>query len=218
MPPVKFSFTVSLVISFLFLLITFWIFYKYSWSAEAAKDALSTTGSYFGAAATLGAAIIAAYLFNDWKLQHNKVVEKELAWDVVQKFDAADLHLSQFKESFQLYKIKCNFINEMPDDEFNNLDNELNGILSSLNGLPLKFGSYLESLRKYSVVVENNYFEDNKEHVRDINYRLLKLIYCKGKFPDSMPYIDELINEIIPFVINIEENNINVLLKELKAP
>lgn len=66
----KFSFAVSLVISFLFLLITFWIFYSYSWSAEAAKDALSTTGSFYGAAATLGAAIIAAYLFNDWRDQH----------------------------------------------------------------------------------------------------------------------------------------------------
>lgn len=67
MPPVKFSFVVSLAISFIFLLITFWIFYKYSWSAEAAKDALSTAGSYYGASATLGAAIIAAYLYTDWK-------------------------------------------------------------------------------------------------------------------------------------------------------
>ena len=68
MPPVKFSFAVSLVISFLFLLITFWIFYSYSWSAEAAKDALSTVGSYYGAAATLGAAVIAAYLYVDWRI------------------------------------------------------------------------------------------------------------------------------------------------------
>lgn len=64
--PFTFSFIVSLSIAFIFLIATFWIFYKYSWNPEAAKDALSTTGSYFGAAATLGAAIIAAYLFNDW--------------------------------------------------------------------------------------------------------------------------------------------------------
>lgn len=65
--PIAFSFAVSLSIAFLFLLTTFWIFYEYSGSEISANDALSTTGSYFGAVATLGAAIIAAYLFTDWR-------------------------------------------------------------------------------------------------------------------------------------------------------
>lgn len=68
--PVSFSFFISLIVAFIFLLITFWIFYQYSWSAAAAKDALSTTGSYFGAVTTLVAAIIAAYLYTDWKEPH----------------------------------------------------------------------------------------------------------------------------------------------------
>ncbi len=34
------------------------------------KDALSTTGSYFGAVSTLAAAIIATYLYTDWKEPH----------------------------------------------------------------------------------------------------------------------------------------------------
>lgn len=68
--PVSFSFIISLIICFLFLLITLWIFYQYSWNAVAAKDALSTTGSYFSAVTTLVAAIIAAYLYTDWKEPH----------------------------------------------------------------------------------------------------------------------------------------------------
>lgn len=81
--PITFSFIVSFGISFIFLLITFWIFYKYSWSVEAAKDALSTTGSYFGAIATLGAACIAAYLFNDWRAEKNFDLENHYLTNII---------------------------------------------------------------------------------------------------------------------------------------
>jgi len=107
MSPVKFSFVVSLAISFIFLLITFWIFYKYSWSAEAAKDALSTTGNYFGAAATLGAAIIAAYLFNDWRDQK----KYELGKEYIEKFAISvfDIYDSIFSQSSQILYMYENY-------------------------------------------------------------------------------------------------------------
>ncbi|MGE8539561.1 MAG: hypothetical protein ACN6NI_09785 [Acinetobacter sp.] len=62
--PIAFSFIVSLSISFIFLMATFGIL-AYS-GPNSLSSALSTTGSYFGGVATLGAAIIAAHLFNDW--------------------------------------------------------------------------------------------------------------------------------------------------------
>lgn len=102
--PIKFSFAVSLAISFIFLLITFWIFYKYSWNAESAKDALSTTGSYFGAAATLGAAIIAAYLFNDWRDQKKYELEKEyIEKFAISVFDIYQLIFSQSSQILYMY-------------------------------------------------------------------------------------------------------------------
>ena len=62
-------------------------FYILAYSGpNALKDALSTTGSYFGAVATLGAAVIAAHLFNDWKEQHNKTIlagEAKLAFSLL---------------------------------------------------------------------------------------------------------------------------------------
>ena len=59
-------------------------FYILAYSGpNALKDALSTTGSYFGAAATLGAAIIAAYLFDDWKEQADYETKKELSLDII---------------------------------------------------------------------------------------------------------------------------------------
>lgn len=47
------------------------ILYFYWGDQKAVQDSLSTTGSIFSAVATLGAAGVAAYLFNDWKDQKN---------------------------------------------------------------------------------------------------------------------------------------------------
>lgn len=106
--PIAFSFVVSLAISFIFLLITFWIFYKYSWSVEAAKEALSTTGSYFGAIATLGAACIAAYLFNDWRVV--KQYEIILNFVMLIKTSVRDFqsHMSSVRSSYilDIYTLK----------------------------------------------------------------------------------------------------------------
>ena len=110
MPPIKFSFFVSLIISFAFLLITFWIFYKYSWSAEAAKDALNTTGSYFGAAATLGAAVIAAYLFNDWRDSADYSTKKEQIVSVLGVMAQLRYQLINMQEAFLTFKKSKDFL------------------------------------------------------------------------------------------------------------
>lgn len=65
--PIVFSISGAIIISLFFTLSLFWIFYEYSRSLNSAKDAINTLGGYFGGIATLWAAIIAAYLFNDWK-------------------------------------------------------------------------------------------------------------------------------------------------------
>lgn len=103
-PPVKFSFAVGLVISFLFLFITFWIFYVFAWDANAAKDALSTAGSYFGAAATLGAAVIAAYLFNDWRVEKNYDIENQYLSHIV--LGLRDIHAELLEMQSCSLKIK----------------------------------------------------------------------------------------------------------------
>lgn len=218
MPPVKFSFAISLVISFGFLLITFWIFYKYSWSAEAAKDALSTTGSYYGAAATLGAAIIAAYLFNDWRAQHNKTVEKDAALDVIEKFDIVDLHLSKFKDDIFSLKNKLNHIYEMSDSEFEGLSKELKNIISSLNGVYLEFGSYMESLRKYSIISDVSHFENNKNELRKTSLKILGIqnIGTTTLFT-ALDDIDTMNSDLSTHIKSIEDNIQNIILKELKA-
>ena len=84
--PIFFSIVGGVIISILFLIITFWIFYTYSTSPTAAKDALSTTASFFGGVATLWAACIAAYLFTDWKDQAKFDFNKELIMDLLNSY------------------------------------------------------------------------------------------------------------------------------------
>lgn len=100
--PIAFSFGVSLVIAFSFLMATFFVL-AYS-GPDAMKDALSTTGSYFGAVATLGAAIIAAFLFNDWKEQHNKNLEKDAVYKILSTLEL--YHFPLMKLANELLEIR----------------------------------------------------------------------------------------------------------------
>lgn len=68
---------IGLIISFLIFSILS-IFYFYWGDLKAIQDSLSTTGSIFGGLATLGAAAVAAYLFNDWKDTANYQQNKEV--------------------------------------------------------------------------------------------------------------------------------------------
>lgn len=109
--PIVFSFIVSIGISFIFTLITFWIFYKYSGNYSAAKDAFSTTGSYFGAITTLVASIIAAYIFNGWKAQHNKEIEIQFILKVIQVHQDFDLKITRMFQ-FEYTNIDLALANE----------------------------------------------------------------------------------------------------------
>jgi hypothetical protein len=88
----KSVFTISILIIGLVLLFLFFsilgILYFYWGDAKAVQDSLSTTGGIFGAIATLAAASIAAYLFNDWKEQHNKTILAPEAIEIYKHINA----------------------------------------------------------------------------------------------------------------------------------
>jgi len=103
-------------------------FLIFAYSSESAlQDALSTTGSYFGAVATLGAAVIAAYLFNDWRDQHNKNVEAGICINI---FDFA--YISNFKLLQNLTIIENNIINIHHDRD---AIKELSQVLENLQAI-----------------------------------------------------------------------------------
>lgn len=64
-----------------------WIGFPAENPKDSFRDALSFAGGLFGGLATFGAAIIAAYLFNDWRSQHNKQVKNEFSLRVYHSFN-----------------------------------------------------------------------------------------------------------------------------------
>jgi len=123
--PIAFSFGVSLVIAFSFLMATFFVL-AYS-GPDAMKDALSTTGSYFGAVATLGAAVIAAYLFNDWRVVKQYEIKLDYVLTIKKQTKELISFINSNRRKFVKYKFKIKSPNLTMQD-FNVLLNEIHEI------------------------------------------------------------------------------------------
>lgn len=81
----------------------FWIVYVYSGDLTATKDALNTTGSYFGGIATLTAAYLASRLFNDWRDEYRlKLLTKYrmLLVGEISKLKDYNYNFSKYKDQF----------------------------------------------------------------------------------------------------------------------
>ncbi|EHU3346028.1 hypothetical protein AXY20_RS02205 [Acinetobacter baumannii] len=87
---VIFSVCVAAII-FSFLLFSILAILFFYWGdTSSVKDALSTVSGIFGGITTIGAAIIAAYFFNDWKEQQryqNSIEFGKMALDSFKKYD-----------------------------------------------------------------------------------------------------------------------------------
>lgn len=101
--PFAFSVILSMFVVLFFLLITFWIFNEFSSGDKSAEDLLATTGSYFGGVTTLAAAIIAAYLFNDWRVEKNFDLENHYLTNII--FGLRDIHAELLEMQFNSKQI-----------------------------------------------------------------------------------------------------------------
>lgn len=78
---------------FAIVYILFWVLLLCLDSPNAAREAINVLGGYFGGVATLWAAFIAAYLFNDWRISHNKNIDAQLCMKVMDSVYDCDLNL-----------------------------------------------------------------------------------------------------------------------------
>lgn len=67
---------------FLVTYILFWVLFLCLDSPNAAREAINILGSYFGGVATLWAAFIAAYLFNNWRDENKAVFIQKFYYDL----------------------------------------------------------------------------------------------------------------------------------------
>ncbi|WP_213031208.1 hypothetical protein, partial [Acinetobacter pittii] len=152
----KSAFAISIMfIGFITLLLIFSMFgilYFYWGNTKAIQDSLSTTGSIFGAIATLGAAAIAAYLFNDWKEQHNKQVTNTLALQAYQEFSIFEkntLELATYISDLEvlIHSYECEL-------DYNALSRSgdliyIQNIINKKSEMNIIFLSFLSKLRAY---------------------------------------------------------------------
>lgn len=89
---VVFSISVAVIITLFLVFSIFGILYFYWGDIAAVKDSLSTIAGFFGGFATLGAAVIAAYLFNDWKDEYNHNLNSNILLDFLKQLDILEEH------------------------------------------------------------------------------------------------------------------------------
>jgi len=73
-----------------FTIITFvivWLGFPAEKPQDSFKDALDFSGGVFAGSTTFGAAIVAGFLFNDWRVQHNKDIESQLIFKTLDLLD-----------------------------------------------------------------------------------------------------------------------------------
>ena len=174
--PITFSLLICIVITLFFSILTVWIYYRYSWKSSDAKDALSIAASYFGAVATLGAALIAAYLYSDWKqpifISKIALEQKEII-SITRRMKRHIDTLMYFTES------KENTGPPSLSDEYQKLVNTILDDIDDLAGLLKAYNFNF----KNEIKSENTHLED----MTDIKEALL-LIYDTLAKPD--PIID----------------------------
>lgn len=99
------------LIIFILIFSVFSMFYFYCGDLKSIQDSLSTTGSIFGAIATLGAAAVAAYLFNDWRDEKNYELENSLLTNILIDLKPIFIELHKIRSDSQnLKKIDSNLI------------------------------------------------------------------------------------------------------------
>ncbi|MFK7254086.1 hypothetical protein ABBZ21_09400 [Acinetobacter baumannii] len=205
---VIFSCSVAAII-FTFLLFSIIGFLFFYWGDHAAvKDSLATVAGIFGGITTIAASVIAAYLFNDWKEQHNlQILAKEA------------------KDAFHLFHLQRDIIH--------NLKYQISGIISGENKVNISEKTiavvFQEKLIKAYNLDKDKMsafcFLSEGQNLYDITMEYYKAIHEIGDklvekanqpFSDTR-FLDKHSSiEFLAFIESLEAKNTNIL-KELKS-
>ena len=191
---------IGLILIFLLFSI-FGILYFYWVNVKAVQDSLSTTGSIFSAIATLGAASVAAYLFNDWKKQQryqNSIEFGKIALDSFKKYD------NSFDNLVDKLIIECSsletessyFIDEETLDYLTELSEETYNLFYSFHD------DFIEHLyvrypldHNNKLIIDSSVNEKIEKWEADINYvhkKIIELISEKRKNEFNLLILKEL--------------------------
>lgn len=220
----------SIFVSVILLAILTWsifgIFFKYWGDISAIKDSLSAVSGIFGGLATLGAAVIAAHLFNDWRDQHNKSVSNEYAKKVLESYDK----LSNSILEFELKKDELNsdlFYFLIGLQLFTETDStgylkKVNDIKSIATIIKTNFNFFKRNLKHYNLLVNEEKtsiinikkFENIFKNIKDVND--LTLNEAKD-YENFFIYCDKACEDYLILQESIEIYELDSILKSLKV-
>lgn len=214
---VIFSITVAAIILTFLLFSILAILFKYWGDTTSVKDSLSIISGIFGGITTLGAAIVAAYLFNDWKVQHNKTIENNFINDVIDKFNAADNQATEIVVYFN--NIKGFFLINLMCDEVTvaEFDLEIKGLYSRLDSLRILINSIRNSSERYSKFMNCLYSDEEEQMFLNINTLLYSLSQINDVNERYRVISYNLHNTIPNFILDYEKKYLDPLITKLKA-
>lgn len=201
-----FSILVATIISIILAFSIFGILYFHWGDTEAVKNSLSIVSSLFGGFTTLGAAIIAAYLFNDWKDEYNHNLESSILIEYIEKLDIIE-------EAANKLLVTLKFSSE---SEMNSLDEQVKDshpyvLTSEIKKQKDEFNSH----RFNSWTVSNKY-----QLLNDLNYseNLISMIAFMNEAFDSAENIESIVdkdNQINSIKAEKVQSYINWALEEV---
>lgn len=172
--------TISVVVFFF----TLWLF-SYNDVEQSLKESWAITFSALSALTTIGAAVIAAYLFNDWKEQHNKQVQNNLSLQVFDAFSVFERnlreyslyvsHLEGLRSSYDSFELTWEIIHKEGHIVY------IQNITSKKDEMDLNFYAFMDKLRSY-YIFSNNLEQYHESHLRyfdkffEINKGILPVI------------------------------------------
>lgn len=198
-----------------------WIGFPVEDPKDSFKDSLEFSSSIFGGLTTFGAAIIAAHLFNDWKVQHNKQVINNFGLEVYELFYGFENDLSiyhQYLEELQSliesYDYDVNSATLYADNNYIYISN----ITNTMNKLKLSFSSLYSKFQAYSIV--SGTLKDDAIRYNDYLFTFNDI----NMFDDDIFYIQknlntwcEKYNNTLELSNKIRSLEIEKLLVSLKA-
>ncbi|OTG93549.1 hypothetical protein B9T24_13810 [Acinetobacter sp. ANC 4654] len=110
---------------------------------------------FFGGFATLGAAYIAANLFNDWKLEQNHQSQKEFINNIIKEFRAISLANHENIEIFQSIMAKYRSPNDTLPVNHKNIMLSIFRVQAQLGGM---FVTLQIEVQNYGIISNNKEF------------------------------------------------------------
>ncbi|WP_343620899.1 hypothetical protein [Acinetobacter proteolyticus] len=132
---------------------------------RASADHISAFGSVLGASGAFFAAFVAAYLFNDWRDQHNKSIANQFALDAYKTFSEFEGSLMGCAHKIDL--LASSIIDEryeiiLNTPKYNECLPAITQIIDDFNLIKMQLVSYFDKLRAYAAVTgKTDQFREN---------------------------------------------------------